>query len=357
MNTRILVFLAAVAAAAAAYVVLAPTHPRDRLAQSERPAPRAPSPGSRDFAIAPAHRNAPPAPPVRKAAVPAHPSLSNEYLRARSYRALYDRLRNSPEARTAEGLYVTYEILRKCATVSDRPWRHPQPKAVEQRRQEFLAALPPDDPQHDKRVAAFEAVAVDRCAGFEGVTVSQADLDQLLASAAGAGDPKAKAARVQQEIWQERRAGQWRTASLSDSQISTLEQAIGSRDPEAMVVAGRLLSNSWHDLTVRIGPDGEAIEPRAFYNAWQVLACEYGYPCAADNQRLLDECAYNGHCDATSLPDYLYYYASSPHETELLTRYETVLRGAIENGDWSQLTVTRGPRMPASRYPFGHGSG
>jgi hypothetical protein len=192
---------------------------------------------------------------------------------------------------------------------------------------------------------------------LQDVTIAKADLDKLLGASAAAGDPKAKATAVEQQIWQQRRAGEWRTATLSDNQIDTLEQAIGSKDPGAMVVAGRLLSNSWPDMTLRVGDDPAAVEPRAFYNAWQVLACEYGYPCGSDNPRLTEDCAYNAHCDAQTLPDYLYYYASSPHEAQLVSQYEAALRGAIENGDWSQIVVTRGAKMPGNRFVFGHGPG
>jgi hypothetical protein len=358
MNARIAIFLAAlVVLATAAYLELKPAGPADfepgkAAGAAGKDAPAMP----RIVALAPGVAPATHAAPARAKAAPVRATLFNEYLHAKSYRTLYDRLRSSPEGGTAEGLYVTYDILKKCAKVSDRPyrWRGQQQKSPEQAREEFLKALAPDDPLRDKRIAAFEGASVNHCVGFDDVTVAQADLDKLLSASANAGDPKAKAATVEQEIWQARRSGQWRTATLSDTQISTLEQAIGTKDPEAMVMAGRLLSNTWPDITLRLGSDPQAVEPRAFYNAWQVLACDYGYPCGADNQRLLDECAYNAHCDAASLPDYLSYYASSPHDMQLVSQYEAVLRGAIENGDWSQLAVTRGAKMPGTGYVFGH---
>ncbi len=277
----------------------------------------------------------------------AHPSLLADFVNATSYRALYERLKGSVEGATPEGEYIAYEILRKCANVADRPYAFGRnTKAPEQRREEFVAALLPNDPQRARRIAAFDAVAIQPCAGFDGVAVSQAQLNRMLADAAARGDPKARAATVEQEIWQERRNGHWRTASLSDTQIETLRQAIGSRDPEAIVLAGRLLSNSWHDLTVQVGGDGEPVEPRAFYNAWQIVACQYGYPCGEDNPRVRSECAYNGHCEAGSLPDYLYYYGSSPYESRLLAQYQSVLRNAIETGDWSGVVFSRGTRPP-----------
>ncbi|HUI99440.1 MAG TPA: hypothetical protein VLY46_04350 [Usitatibacter sp.] len=348
MNARILAFFAALLVlVAAAYLEVKPVDPAELAGRSR--AAVAPQPSAAELAAraAGAAHAAARVPFPRLAPVPARRSLFDELEHAGSYLALYDRLRGSAEGGTAEGLYVQYAILSKCATVTDRPFHRPAQKPIEKRRAEFLEALAPDDPQRAKRIAAFEGASVDHCAGFEGVEVTRADLEKLLAQSAEEGDPKAKAVTVEHQIWQERHSGAWSSASLSDSQISTLEQAIGTRDPEAMVIAGRLLSNSWPNLTVKVGgPDAQPVDPRAFYNAWQILACQYGYDCGTDNAQLMNECAFNAHCDAQSLPDYLYYYASTPHESELLAQYETVLRGAIENGDWSQVVVSRGPQMP-----------
>ena len=275
-------------------------------------------------------------------------TLFNEYLSAKSYKALYDRLAGSPEGQTPEGWYVMYDILRKCATVTDRPRNGPPiVRTTEQGRAQFLASIPPNDPLRDKRIAAYDDVATNRCAGMEGVQVTQASLDKLLADAAAAGDPKAQALTLEQQLWSQRRAEGWMrsTVAPTDAQIEALRASINSRDPEAMLIAGRVLSSSWHDFSLRIG-DSQVVEQRSFMQAWQLLACDYGYPCGDSNQRLLSACAYQGHCNAQSLPDYIFYYGASPYDSQLLTQYREVLRSAIETGDWSQVNVVRGP-VPA----------
>ena len=133
----------------------------------------------------------------------------------------------------------------------------------------------------------------------------------------------------------------------TDAQVEALRNAAASRDPEAMLIAGRVLSSSWHDFSLAIGPDNQAIEQRAFMQAWQLLACDYGYPCNENNSRVLSACAYQGHCNATSLPDYLFYYGASPYDSQLLMQYRDTLRAALETGNWSQLNVVRGP-VPSS---------
>jgi hypothetical protein len=274
-------------------------------------------------------------------------TLFNDYLAAKSYKAIYDRLSGSPEGETGEGRYILYDILRKCANVTERTTRQPLVRTIEQRRDQFIASVPENDPQRDKRIAAFEEVAVNRCAGMEGVSITQAALNNMLAQSAAAGDPKAQALSLEQSLWAARRAeGRWRSdVAPTDEQVQQLRNAVMSRDPEAMLIAGRVMSTSWHDFSLRVGDD-QVVEQRSFMQAWALLACDYGYPCGDNNQRVLSACAYQGHCNAQSLPDYIYYYGASPYDSQLLSQYREVLRTAIETNNWSMLNVVRGP-VPA----------
>jgi len=284
---------------------------------------------------------------ARGPVVPVRAGLWTEYLKSKGYKAIYDRLKDSAEGETGEGRYVLYDIMRKCATITERTSRAPIVRSTEQRRDQFLTSLPDNDPQRDKRIAAFDNVATNRCAGLEGLTVTQSALNNLLAQAAAAGDPKAQALSLEQSLWAARRSdGGWRSdVAPNDQQVAQLRTAIMSRDPEAMLIAGRVLSTSWHDFSLRIGDD-QVVEQRSFMQAWNLLACDYGYPCGDDNQRVLSACAYQGHCNAQSLPDYIYYYGASPYDSQLLSQYRETLRTAIETNNWSMLNVVRGP-VPA----------
>lgn len=296
---------------------------------------------------------------VRAGAIPMpRRTLFNEFLKAKSYRALYDRLKNSPEGQTPEGWYVEYQILRRCASVTDRAGRAP-PRGNDPKRDDFINSIPANDPQRDKRIEAFDSVSGNRCAGMEGITVKQADLDKMLADAAAGGDAKAQALSLEQQLWGERRASgpgtHWGrdTVSLDDTQVNTLRQLAASGDPEAMVIAGRILATPWHDTQLQLGPGNQPIEPRAFNQAWQLLACDYGYPCDSTNTRVQSACAYQGHCNAQSLPDYIYYYGASPNDSQLMNQYVDILRTAIQTGNWSQVTVARGlPDSPGAGRPM-----
>ena len=288
-----------------------------------------------------------PAAPVR--AVPR--TLFGDYLKARQYREIYDRLQDSAEGKSPEGRLVLYEILRQCATITEGR-RYTGVRPTIPKRDDFVAGLSPNDPLREKRIAAFDDFIVNRCAGLENVSITQGDLNKLLQEAASAGDPRARAISIEQELWQARRQSGDNRATLSDAQIEGLKQALATRDPEAIRVAGRVLATSWNDYALRIGPNQLPVEPRPFMNAWLVLACEYGAPCGADTPRMLQACALQGHCDASSYPDYLMQYASTPHDSTLVSQYRGLLRQALETGDWSQVTVVRGLPPASNRAWF-----
>jgi hypothetical protein len=295
--------------------------------------------------------------PVSSAAVaraPARVSLASEIDNATSLKAIYDRLASSAEGQTAEGQYALYRILRACANVSDR--RGPRPRtAVDDKRREMITALPDTDPNKAKRLAALDQLAEDRCLGLGGIVTTEAELAKRLGDAVAAGSPNAKAFQIEQEMWIERRAAASEGArrgyvapTLNDGQIESLRTALGSKDPEAMITAGRILSTTFRDVSVRMGPDQSTVEGRALNNAFTMLACEYGYPCGDNNLRILNGCAYEGHCAAGNLPDYLYYYGSTPNESALQDQYRNLIRNAIETGNWSAIAFVRGPTLAST---------
>jgi hypothetical protein len=289
-------------------------------------------------------------PPVSR--VPVRSGPMQELLAAKQYRVLWERLRNSPEGATGDGAYALYRIASRCANVTDRPrWRQPnRGKSNDEVREEFMQTLAANDPQREKRLAAFEEVNTSKCDGID-LTLTQADLRTMLAKAVDAGSAEARAVQLGQQIEQGQR-GRWDHGTLTDAQIDSLKQLAATKDPGAILEAGRLLSNGYRDLTVRDGADGPMLEAHALHNAWTLVACEYGYPCGQDNPRLQQGCAYVGHCDASNLQDYLYYYAASPHDSQLMNQYEALLRNAVETGDWSHFTLVRGPRPPNSPQVF-----
>ena len=320
---------------------------------------REPVPESHDVAGAP-QATQPSAPLASRA--PAGPSsialapraaakktVFDEYLASRQHRSLYDRLNGSPEGATPKGRLVLYQILRECAEVTGGlPWPLAR-RGSSTTREQFVKNVAAADPRRERRIAAFDQYTTDRCAGMSGVTVSSEDLLGLLQSSADAGEPAARALLVEHNLWAARSG---LATTPTEAQVEELKEAAGSRDPEAIRVAGRVLSNGWKDFALRIGPDELPVETRPFVNAWLVLACEYGAPCGADTPRMQQACALQGYCDAQSFPDYLAYYSSSPHDSTLLMQYRGIIRNAIETGDWSQLRILRGQPQGDRRPTF-----
>jgi hypothetical protein len=295
------------------------------------------------------------------AAVPATAaSIGQQLAGAKQYKPLFDRLSFPAEGESPEGWYAKYVILRSCASVTDRQRGGPRPATPEERRQRFLSGLSEIDTQRPLRIAAFEQLDENRCVGLEQITTTESELSQLLAAAANAGDAKAKALRVERDMWSAYRASGGGAngaredgpglPALTDAQIESLKTVLLSKDPEAMIIAGRVLANSIDNLTLQMGPDWQYIDQNAFYNAWQLLGCDFGMDCGGSHARVLSSCAYQGYCGASSLSDNLYFYGNSPFQSQLLERYRAVLRQAVETGDWSQLRFTRGGNPVGTRY-------
>lgn len=293
------------------------------------------------------------------AAKPTVSTLARDFTNATQYKPLLDRLNGTPEGNTPEGQYYLYQILRACATVADRKgggWSGVRSAQLEDRRQLIAADPGESEARKAQRLAAIEQLTADKCAGVGGITMTESELNQLLRNSLAGGDPKARALTVEQELWRERRGAgpEGRAgATLSEAQVASLRESLSSKDPEALVIAGRVLASNFRDATVRIGPEQEPIDYRSFGAATLLLACEYGYPCGSNHPRVLNACAYQGQCGVATLADYLFYYGASPYEAQTIDRYRNLLRQSADSGDWSALVVQRGVRSPNAPLPGG----
>lgn len=326
---------------------------------------RAPAPATAPAAVAAAPAAAPSASRVSAAPAPAAPAgpaastnilrhavtkvtaspLAQEFAAATSYRPLYDRLKGTAEGATPEGQYLLWQMLRACGNANARKG---QATHLDELRTRVAADHPESDPRRAQRLAAIDRLSTDKCAGMGGITATEAELAALLKGAAAGNDPKARVTLLEQEMWAERRSVGGRAGpTLSDGQLDAIRDAFSSRDPEAMVSAGRILANNFRDLSVRLGPDQQPIEPNSFRQAALLLACEYGYSCGDNAVPVLQGCASQGRCDANNLPDYLFYYGVSPYDAQVLDRYRTMLRTAVDTGDFSSLSFQRGVRTNA----------
>jgi len=182
-------------------------------------------------------------PQAASATKPAEPSrrsaLATEMALPKSWKAIYDRLKNTPEGQTPEGQYYLSQILSACANVTDRkgPPRRPAPGS-EEAKAKFLASVSEKDPNRAARVAAFETTtSVDRCAELRDITTTESEIKALRDQAAAAGDPKARAQQIANEIWATAKPGgppPGGLPAITDAQLDSLQQIARTGDPTAM---------------------------------------------------------------------------------------------------------------------------
>jgi len=264
-------------------------------------------------------------------------SASGREFYEKKYGALYARLAKGP--RTPEENFMLARILESCALVpgeAPRGAAHPIKEVIEGRRAKLAAALSPSDPDRERRLAAFDAIMRNPCEGLEQLKSTRAEIDQLYRDGAAAGDPKARLALARQEL-REAMKEKGRNSpmpKLGDDQMALIRLSLSSNDPTTALEAVDALMFPFGNASLR-DSDGKPVEYGPLRNAATLVACDAGYPCGADSPQVAGACAYSGHCDAASLRDYLFYYAGSPHDSQMVARYENALRVAGETGQLS----------------------
>ena len=206
--------------------------------------------------------------------------------------ALYQELMNKGDG---QSLYLAGEIVSACTNVMR--------KGVDAVLADFQAQIPPGDANRAARLEAFRKLN-EPCAGFapdrpKGQRVMERD--ELTAMAAERGYLTAIVeVRIRIDAARRHQSGGERVPSYAWV-IDVLE----SGDPAAMNLASGF-------LTGRPGGymfDGQPVpkEDRDIaYHAWQMAACERGYPC--DLEPALNLCAYDGVCNAKSYVEALRRY-------------------------------------------------
>jgi hypothetical protein len=277
---------------------------------------------------------------------------SQEYAKARSFKALYDRLSKPGGAVTGDDKFVLYKVLASCARRTDKGDARPDPaarqQAFEKGRHNLEARISPTDPDRDKRLAMYDAL-YNRCAGMENAETTATELNKLLTEAAALGDPKAQ---VRLAFPPSESPGGMQHLTISDTQFRGLQSALASRDPDAIAIAGMAMSNTFDDAILQVGPDHTELQGHASMEAWRLVACEYGMECGSDSMSVMNACVGLGQCAATTVPDLVFYYGVSPYEAQLIDQYRQIFRNAVANNDWSALTLSRQPNTTGSRFYF-----
>lgn len=281
---------------------------------------------------------------ARKAALPSVPVQA--FLEARDWPGLYRQL--AAAAPSAESHYLQAELLVTCAKRATAT-----PAAREQQRIQFVAQLPRNDPNYDKRLAAWDQLNRDRCGDLSQIAYNEAEAYRLIAAAAEEGDLRARAWLLSRELQRafqalSDRARADNTArpsglAVSDQQFSQLVDMLSSQDPLVINELKEILASSIAGSSLRIGPNQETVDQASLYYALGLVACDFGAPCGQHSPQMLADCAANSHCDTGNLYDHTYYYGVPPYGAQLVEQYRTLLTQMIASHDFSQLTLQRGP--------------
>jgi hypothetical protein len=285
------------------------------------------------------------------------PPLLQEYYDAKSYASLYARLSKST-ARTGEENWMLEQMLERCAKLAeDEPERFKRSKLGDPgARARFAASLPPNDPDREKRLAAFDGINYDPCGDLANLEMSRKDLRALLQAGSDAGDPKARAALVQFDVEQQYRGpdGKWRfgpdvSVKISSDQVDTLKQAIASGDPYAIRGAMSTLMRGYDNLSLRDAND-RPLDMGAIWQAETLIGCDMGFDCGANSRWLQQGCALQGYCAANNLTDYIMYYQTSPNSSQMIATYQAAIRNMLNSGDWSYFHFFPGPNPARAAF-------
>lgn len=274
---------------------------------------------------------------------PAKPSeAALEFRAARDLRAYSDNLSARRAQLNGDERYHLAKTLEECLFVASMN-EDLVAYAAKQRRL-FLANLPAGDPSNAKRIAAFEASDnTQRCARFQGMRISQKDIDDLYAAAAQQGDPRAQARILVADM--NKHNGQTPkpagdgggTTRVDGNDLTRLIGLMETRDPEAMLIVGSFLASSAFSQQIRIGANGEVPEPSAFLGAFSLVACDFGPDCIAMNREALNACAYAGYCSAASFEELYQNFLASPWAYSQALRYRGIIHDAINTRNWALI--------------------
>ena len=271
-----------------------------------------------------------------------------EMLAAPTYGPLFARLSSMPD-RNPEQQWMLSRILYRCGRVDPK---EPQPKnasykpvPAEDARAKFIASLDPDDPDYAKRVASYDSIRRDHCAGVADSRISHDDWRGMVQLAAEAGSPRARIDLMRDDVLEQSRvkqmAGTYSPPDLSSQQVEALKEAMTSGDPYAIDNGADLMVGPYANFSLR-DAQGRPLDFNAFRDAATLLACDAGYPCR-DSPAMDQACALVGHCAADNLRDYIMYYRSSPYQSQLIAQYQGSLGVALSRGDWSGFRFNSGP--------------
>ena len=172
-----------------------------------------------------------------------------------------------------------------------------------------------------KRSWAAETLAAP-CRGLERNSIDPREILALLEKAAEHGEPHARA----------RMLGFRDVAAPKSEVIPELPDLLATGDPQVVRDVGAFLTRG--EVSVRYGE--EEVDAPVAAIAWELAACDLGYPCGPMSRIVLTACAYRGYCDEYFYDDAIA-HDEGPHRMARAQRLRSELVLALRRQDWSWL--------------------
>ncbi|MGE5616935.1 MAG: hypothetical protein ACM3X5_08475 [Bacillota bacterium] len=209
-------------------------------------------------------------------------------------------------------MYYVSQALEECRTWAAMP-DDPVPPSV--------MVISSMDMRQAMRAAAGEALA-EPCRGFEGEFIDSREVLALLQEAARRGEPHARARML---LFRD-------IAAPKSDALDEIPALLSTDDPQVVRDVGAFLTRG--EVSSTYG--GEEVDARTAAIAWELAACDLGYPCGPFSRLVLARCAVRGTCDA-----YRYDEAIAREEDPARMARAQQLRGelvhALRRHDWSWL--------------------
>ena len=218
-------------------------------------------------------------------------------------------------------MYYVSQALEECRTWAATP-DDPVPASV--------IVVSSMDLRQAMRTAAGEALA-EPCRGFEGEIIDSREVLALLQEAARQGEPHARARML---LFRD-------IAAPKNDAIDEIPGLLATGDPQVVRDVGAFLARG----EVSLSYGGEDIEASTAAIAWELAACDLGYPCGPFSRLVLARCAVRGTCDA-----YRYDEAIARDEEPARMAQAQQLRGelvhALRRHDWYWLGLAGSTMAP-----------
>ena len=187
---------------------------------------------------------------------------------------------------------------------------------------------------HSWAQLAAQAALVAPCRGFEDRPIDPRQVFALLEASARSGEPHARARML---LFRD-------IAAPKADVIAEIPALLASRDPTVIRDVGAFLSRG--EISWRYG--GTAVEAATSAIAWELVACDLGYPCGAASRLVLAQCAFAGACDSYRHEDAIA-RQEWPERMDAARRLRGDLLRALEAHDWDWLGLLErpasGPRL------------